>query len=254
MIVISEKRHDLILQELSKKDFLTLQELIDRTGCSASTIRRDLSKLQKIGKLQRVHGGATLNQNRVIEPGLTEKMTQNLREKQEIGKRAAKEIQDNECIFLDAGSSTFEMIQYINAKDIIVVTNGMTHVEQLLKYGIKTLMIGGQVKETTMATVGANALETLRRYCFDRAFIGMNGIDLTYGFTTPDEQEALIKETAMKLSNESYILVDQTKFNRVFFARVHVLDELNVITSQKALKNKVNEAYAYRYHFLGGKS
>ena len=54
--MISEKRHDLILQELAKKDFLTLQELIDRTGCSASTIRRDLSKLQKIGKLQRVHG------------------------------------------------------------------------------------------------------------------------------------------------------------------------------------------------------
>ena len=49
----------------------------------------------------------------------------------------SQEIQDNECIFLDAGSSTFEMIQYIDAKDIIVVTNGMTHVEQLLKYGIK---------------------------------------------------------------------------------------------------------------------
>ena len=58
-------------------------------------------------------------------------------------------------------------------------------------------------------------METLRRYCFDRAFIGMNGIDLKYGFTTPDEQEALIKETAMKLSNDKYILVDQTKFNQV---------------------------------------
>ena len=83
---------------------------------------------------------------------MTEKLTQNLREKQEIGKRAAQEIQDNECIFLDAGSSTLEMIQYIDARDIIVVTNGMTYVEQLLKNGINTLMIGGQVKETTMAT------------------------------------------------------------------------------------------------------
>ena len=102
--------------------------------------------------MQRVHGGAT-SIKIVVEPGLTEKLTQNLREKQEIGKRAAQEIQDNECIFLDAGSSTLEMIQYIDARDIIVVTNGMTHVEQLLKNGINTLMIGGQVKETTMATV-----------------------------------------------------------------------------------------------------
>ena len=67
-------------------------------------------------------------------------------------------------------------------------------------------MVGGQVKPTTMATVGANALETLRRYCFDRAFIGMNGIDVKYGLTTPDEQEALIKETAMKLSNTNMCL------------------------------------------------
>ena len=148
----------------------------------------------------------------------------------------------------------FEMIQYIDAKDIIVVTNGMTHVEQLLKYGIKTLMIGGQVKETTMATVGANALETLRRYCFDRAFIGMNGIDLKYGFTTPDEQEALIKETAMKLSNDKYILVDQTKFNQVYFARVPKSEGIKIITSQKAFKNKVTEEYLSEYHFVGGKS
>ena len=252
--MISEKRQTLILQELAQKDFLTLQELIDRTGCSASTIRRDLSKLQKIGKLQRVHGGATLNQNRVVEPGLSEKLTKNLREKQEIAKQAAQEIQDKECIFLDAGSSTFEMIQYIDAKDIIVVTNGMTHVEELLKHGIKTLMIGGQVKATTMATVGANALETLRRYCFDRAFIGMNGIDLKYGLTTPDEQEALIKETAMKLSNEKYILVDQSKFNQVYFARVPLLDSTILITSQKALKNKVTDAYKTQFYFLGGKS
>lgn len=252
--MISEKRQTLILQELAQKDFLTLQELIDRTGCSASTIRRDLSKLQKIGKLQRVHGGATLNQNRVVEPGLSEKLTKNLREKQEIAKQAAQEIQDKECIFLDAGSSTFEMIQYIDAKDIIVVTNGMTHVEELLKHGIKMLMIGGQVKATTMATVGANALETLRRYCFDRVFIGMNGIDLKYGLTTPDEQEALIKETAMKLSNEKYILVDQSKFNQVYFARVPLLDSTMLITSQKALKNKATDAYKTQFYFLGGKS
>ena len=187
--------------------------------------------------MQRVHGGATLNQNRVVEPGLTEKLTQNLREKQEIGKRAAQEIQDNECIFLDAGSSTLEMIQYIDAR-YHCCHEWMTHVEQLLKNGINTLMIGGQVKETTMATVGANALETLRRYCFDRAFIGMNGMDSKYGFTTPDEQEALIKETAMKLSSEKYVLVDQTKFNRVYFARVPLLDGTKIITSQKALKIK----------------
>ncbi len=128
----------------------------------------------------------------------------------------------------------------------------MTHVEELLKHGIKTLMVGGQVKPTTMATVGANALETLRRYCFDRAFIGMNGIDLKYGLTTPDEQEALIKETAMKLSNHKYVLVDQSKFNQIYFARVPILDGLSIITSQKAMQSKMTEAYMNEFNFIGG--
>ena len=65
--MISEKRQSLILQELKKKDFLSLQELIERTGCSASTIRRDLSKLQQLGRLQRVHGGATLKKKKKLE-------------------------------------------------------------------------------------------------------------------------------------------------------------------------------------------
>lgn len=193
MMIITEKRHELILEELSHKDFLTLQELIDRTGCSASTIRRDLSKLQQLGKLQRVHGGAMLKENRMIEANLTEKLATNLDEKKMIAKIAANQINDNECLFIDAGSSTLELIKYIQAKDIIVVTNGLTHVEALLKKGIKTIMLGGQVKENTLATIGSSAMEILRRYCFDKAFIGMNGLDIELGLTTPDEQEALVK-------------------------------------------------------------
>ncbi len=65
-----------------------------------------------------------------------------------IAKIAANQINDNECLFIDAGSSTLELIKYIQAKDIIVVTNGLTHVEALLKKGIKTIMLkAGQVKK-----------------------------------------------------------------------------------------------------------
>lgn len=67
---------------IKEKDFLTLQELIERTGCSASTVRRDLSKLQQQGRLQRVHGGATLNSNRNNEQILSDKLSQNLKEKE----------------------------------------------------------------------------------------------------------------------------------------------------------------------------
>ncbi|HEA6212516.1 TPA: DeoR/GlpR transcriptional regulator [Staphylococcus aureus] len=252
MMIITEKRHELILEELSHKDFLTLQELIDRTGCSASTIRRDLSKLQQLGKLQRVHGGAMLKENRMVEANLTEKLATNLDEKKMIAKIAANQINDNECLFIDAGSSTLELIKYIQAKDIIVVTNGLTHVEALLKKGIKTIMLGGQVKENTLATIGSSAMEILRRYCFDKAFIGMNGLDIELGLTTPDEQEALVKQTAMSLANQSFVLIDHSKFNKVYFARVTLLESATIITSEKALNQESLKEYQQKYHFIGG--
>ncbi|AUN01113.1 DeoR/GlpR family DNA-binding transcription regulator [Staphylococcus aureus] len=252
MMIITEKRHELILEELSHKDFLTLQELIDRTGCSASTIRRDLSKLQQLGKLQRVHGGAMLKENRMVEANLTEKLATNLDEKKMIAKIAANQINDNECLFIDAGSSTLELIKYIQAKDIIVVTNGLTHVEALLKKGIKTIMLGGQVKENTLATIGSSAMEILRRYCFDKAFIGMNGLDIELGLTTPDEQEALVKQTAMSLANQSFVLIHHSKFNKVYFARVPLLESTTIITSEKALNQESLKEYQQKYHFIGG--
>lgn len=252
MMIITEKRHELILEELSHKDFLTLQELIDRTGCSASTIRRDLSKLQQLGKLQRVHGGAMLKENRMVEANLTEKLATNLDEKKMIAKIAANQINDNECLFIDAGSSTLELIKYIQAKDIIVVTNGLTHVEALLKKGIKTIMLGGQVKENTLATIGSSAMVILRRYCFDKAFIGMNGLDIELGLTTPDEQEALVKQTAMSLANQSFVLIDHSKFNKVYFARVLLLESTTIITSEKALNKESLKEYQHKYHFIGG--
>ncbi|HLR20182.1 MAG TPA: DeoR/GlpR family DNA-binding transcription regulator [Staphylococcus sp.] len=250
--MITEKRHELILAELSQKDFLTLQELIDRTGSSASTVRRDLSKLQQMGKLKRIHGGATLNQSSLLEPNLADKRSTNLREKQEIGRLAASQIDDNDCIFLDAGSTTLEMIPYISAHDIVVVTNGLTHVEELLKQGIKTLILGGEVKSTTFATIGASALKTLNRYRFDKVFLGMNGIDVKYGLTTPDEQEAIIKQHAMELGTQVYVLVDHAKFEKVYFAHVPVQENVSIITSQKAIQGATYKYYADKYNFIGG--
>lgn len=164
-------------------------------------------------------------------------------------------IQDREYIFLDAGSSTIEMIPFITAKDIVVVTNGLTHVEKLLAKGIKTLMVGGEVKDTTLATVGASALEIVRRYCFDKAFLGMNGIDLKHGLTTPDEKEALIKEMAIQRSNESFVLVDHSKFKQVYFARINDDDaDVTILTSKEALTEPSLAQFQERYHILGGLS
>lgn len=150
--LLTEKRHELILTALDQHQFLSLQHLMEFTGSSASTIRRDLSKLQDDGKLTRVHGGAKLISEQK-EPELHEKRTQHIDEKVEIAKRAAQLVNDGDCVYLDAGSTTLEMIPFLTAKDITVITNGLPHVEALLKKGIATKIIGGDVKANTLAVV-----------------------------------------------------------------------------------------------------
>lgn len=251
--MITEKRHELILNELAKKDFLSLQELIDNIGCSASTIRRDLSKLQQLGKLTRLHGGATLNQSVVIEPNLIDKRSQNLQEKKEIAQVASGLIEDNDCVFLDAGSSTLEMIPFITSNQVTVVTNGLTHVEELIKNGIKTITIGGQVKSNTFATVGPSAIETLGRYRFDKAFIGINGIDVKYGLTTPDDQEAFVKKYALKQALNKFVVADTSKFNKVFFTNVSIDQDVSIISSEQVEQVENYELFKQQYNVIGGK-
>lgn len=153
---------------------------------------------------------------------------------------------------MDAGSSTIEMIPFIKAQNIVVVTNGLTHVEKLLNQGIKTLMIGGQVKETTFATVGASALDTLSRYCFDKAFLGMNGLDLKYGLTTPDEKEALIKE-GHGTSKSIICFTWSFKIDEVYFAHVPISqNHVEMVVSKQTIALSHFEQYKEKYVFIGG--
>ncbi|KIX91708.1 DeoR faimly transcriptional regulator [Staphylococcus microti] len=230
--MLTDKRHALIIDVLAQHNFLSLQQLMEYTGSSASTIRRDLTKLQAEGLLTRVHGGAKLVAL-TTEPELSTKRTQHIEEKVEIAKQAATLINDGDCLYLDAGSTTLEMIPYIQATDITVVTNGLTHVEALLKQGIRTYIVGGEMKPTTMAVVGTRAVNFLKNYCFNKVFLGINGIDVGTGLTTPDEREALMKEVAIQQSQQTYVLADASKFHQTHFATVKAVEPPIVITSER---------------------
>jgi DeoR family transcriptional regulator, fructose operon transcriptional repressor len=106
----------------------------------------------------------------------------------------------------------------------------------LLEKGIQTYMIGGYAKPKTKALIGRGALESLEQYHFDKCFLGVNGIHLEFGYTTPDQEEALIKQKAMRMSRESFVLADSSKFSEVSFAKIANIDELTIITD--ALDNE----------------
>jgi DeoR family transcriptional regulator, fructose operon transcriptional repressor len=230
--LLTAERHRIILDLLAEKEVVKLQELVEATASSESTIRRDLTQLEKEKKLRRVHGGAALLHQKREELSVLEKSTKNIKEKRMIAQYAASFVHDGDCIYLDAGTTTLEMIPYLNAKDIIVVTNGITHLEALLEKDIPTYLLGGFIKKKTKALIGRGALNSLENYSFDKCFIGVNGIHLDYGYTTPDPEEAMVKSLAIKLSRQAYILADHSKINESTFAKIADLQDATIITDE----------------------
>ncbi|MDW0110630.1 DeoR/GlpR family DNA-binding transcription regulator [Sporosarcina aquimarina] len=231
--MLEAERHHLILQLLSQNQTVRLHEIASETGASESTIRRDLIELENQKKLKRIHGGAAKLQGKLQEATMSEKTSKNLHSKQQIGQAGASCVESGDTIYLDAGSTAFEMIAYL-PPSIIVVTNGISHTDALLEQGCKTILTGGIAKPSTKALVGRGALSSLQQYRFDKCFLGVNGIHPEYGCTTPDEEEAQLKELAIHLSRESYLLADHSKFQEVAFARFADCTQTTIVTTSES--------------------
>ncbi|SDM17447.1 DeoR/GlpR family DNA-binding transcription regulator [Sediminibacillus halophilus] len=240
--MLTPERHQLIVKQVAEHGTVAIQELIKLTAASESTIRRDLSELENQHKLVRVHGGAASRQTISQELSIPEKTTKNLQEKKRIAAEAAALVEPDEYIYLDAGTTTIEMIPHLKNKNITVVTNGLTHLDALSAQQITTYLTGGLVKHKTRALIGRGAQISLQSYRFDKCFIGVNGIDLAYGLTTPDPEEALIKHQALQSAQQCFVLADHTKFGQVSFSKIADLEEVLLIT------NKMDEAIISPYH------
>lgn len=229
--MLTPERQQKIIDLVLQNEIVKLQELVDITGASESTIRRDLSQLEEENKLKRVHGGAAKLHQKGEEPSILEKSSINLDAKTTIAGAAARLVMDGDCIFLDAGTTTYQMIPFLEGKRITVVTNGFAHIQALMDKGISTYIVGGFMKNKTGAIIGRKATESLEAYNFDKAFIGANGVHLKSGYTTPDPEEAAVKSLAMKLAQEAYVLADESKINEVTFSKVGALKEAVIITN-----------------------
>ncbi|MGD6816893.1 DeoR/GlpR family DNA-binding transcription regulator [Metabacillus sp. 84] len=229
--MLTPERHSIILDLIDKKEVVNIQELVDATCSSESTIRRDLSQLHKEKKLKRVHGGAEQLHQKGTEPNIAQKSIIHLEEKQRIGEFAASFVKDGDRVFLDAGTTIFHMIRFLEGKDIMAVTNGLTHIEELAKYQIPTYLTGGYVKQTTRALIGARTIATLSEYRFDKCFMGVNGIHLDSGYTTPDPEEAAVKTSAIRFSQIAYMLADSSKFDEAAFSKIADLHEAVILTA-----------------------
>jgi DeoR family fructose operon transcriptional repressor len=221
-----------ILQTLKEQRSVTVTELSEKFQTSEATIRRDLNWLDQQGKLNKVHGGALALENvfETEEPNMTVKVSLNAEAKQKIGQYAAQLVVDDDFVFIDAGTTTWQLVESLKTTSASFVTNAVAHAQRLANQGLEVAVLGGQLKPVTEALIGTNALRNLQHYNFTKVFLGMNGISKAQGYTTPDLEEAAIKQTAIDLSQDAYILADHSKFAKVTAVKVADLGRACVIT------------------------
>ena len=231
MKVLAEERQQHILQMLKENNIVKLQEIREQTNCSESSARRDLQLLEEKGLLVRVHGGAKIKHSLQRELDMSGKASKNTTQKETIAKAAAKLVEAEDVIYLDAGTTTLAMIPYLNKPELTVVTNGVMHASLLADQNVRTILVGGELKNTTKAIIGVKAVSSLTQFRFNKAFLGINGIHPRYGFTTPDPDEAAVKTAALEQSEECFVLADPSKFDNVSFVKVAELSQATIITS-----------------------
>lgn len=232
--MLTQERYQLILSLLAEKNAVTVAELTQALGASEATVRRDLNALDEMGRLHKVHGGATALGGTFVpgEPDMSTKSALHVAEKEAIGAYAAGLVTDDDFVYLDAGSSTGAIIDRLAPSRATFVTNGIDHARRLTQRGLKAFILGGQFKSTTEAIVGAMALHSLRQYNFTKCFLGANGVDLAAGFTTPDSEEAMLKSEAMNRSYLSFVLCDHSKFRLVSPVTFAPLNKACILTDR----------------------
>lgn len=232
--MLTEERFAKILSILERMGSVTVQQLMTELDASESTVRRDLNTLDANGQLVKVHGGAILKNTvySTIDDEVVHRKEQNREAKDKIARYAAGLITAEDFVYIDAGTTTERMIDYIANRQAVFVTNAIGHAKKLAEHGCKVYILGGEFKAVTEAIVGEEAVFTLDKYNFTKGFWGANGVSRQRGFSTPELKEAMVKRKSMENCRDCYILADESKFSQISSVTFAPFEKAIVITTE----------------------
>lgn len=232
--MLPEERKALILEYINANRAVTTTELLEKFDSSEATIRRDLSEMSAKGLISKVHGGAVSIQKQIAyDYNISEREGKNVEEKRAIAQYAASLIQTNDLVYLDAGTTTSYLIDYLENPNVSFITNAVVHARKLASKGYQVYLTGGRLKSMTEALVGGDCYEALMKYHFSIGFFGTNAVNHADGFTTPDPEEAKIKECALQHTLSPYVLCDHAKFDLTAPVSFAGFEQACIITAGK---------------------
>lgn len=230
--MIPAVRQEKILELLSNNDIVSTDSLMKVLDVSVSTLRRDLVKLEEEKKITLLHGGGVRLMQKSVELNISTKLELNKEAKERIASKAASLVEEGDTIFLDPSSTTYLMIPFLARRNVTVVTNGISHINQLINQEIPCILIGGSIKRTTNSCIGPLTEATLKTFYFNKCFLGASGFSIPSGITNHDINERVIKLLALNNSSQPYFLLDHTKYDIVTMVQVADLDAYPILIDE----------------------
>lgn len=237
------ERQKKIIELLTIKKVLKLSELTEELHVSIDTLRRDLNVLTKQGKIEKIYGGVKIIESKFGESAINERMVSHLEEKESIAKTCSEWINDGDCIFIDSGSTTYQIAKYIkNKRNLTVVTNSIPVITELMNSDIELIVIGGKIRKNEQSVVTFDYLFNFNELNILKAFICTSGITLERGISDYNIEEALTRKKIIEQSKEIYVAADSTKFGKDVTIAIAPLEQINyIITDQNANKDLINQ-------------
>ena len=227
-----DQRKEQILSSAYQAGYVMVRQLATQLGVSEATIRRDLHGLASEGLLELTHGGASVI--RKTDFSFLSKSVRNVKAKEEIARLSSELIHDGEHIFLDSGTTCFQMTPYIRSKrNLSIIINSARMAQELNIPTINVLMLGGQYRPDRMDTVGPMAAEVLERLRGYRAFVGTDGLGMDFGITASDVDSAHIYTLAAKNATELIVLADSSKFGHPSLYKIMDFHQISTIVTNE---------------------
>lgn len=208
----TEARHEALVT-LLRSGVDAVETLAERAGVSPSTVRRDLTRLQREGRIARTYGGALVH-DVFHERSFGESARLHAEAKAAIALAAAELVPAGSSVFLDAGTTCLALARILADRGpLTVVTRGLEAALLLARAPeLRVIIIGGQVQSLSHGVAGALAEVALARLAFDVAFLGADTLDADRGLGEPTVEETYVKELVAGRSGQVVLLADSSKF------------------------------------------
>lgn len=231
------ERHQYIMRQLQQKSVVNVLELCKQLDVSSVTIRKDLKLLEDRQLLFRTHGGATLVNPYTTDRTVFEKEKIQAGEKRAIAREAASLITDNDSVIIASGTTVQAMAREIQPSlNFTVVTSALNVAVQLVKHpNVEILQLGGILRKSSTSVAGLYAERILADFFCSKLFLGVDGIDLDFGLTTTNAQEAHLNRKMMEVSQKVIVLADSTKFGKRGFGRICGIEEVDRIITDTGI-------------------